>query len=269
VSRYRFELVAAVNGVAYLAMPYGFAGGSMFNHRFFHPAYAVAVIVLAPRRVGGRDLRLAKLLAATVPLAFLVVALPQFAEADRSNRELDRLLPEIAMNSSVAYLEADPHRGTRSFATATEGSRALVDRGGRLVFALSYSVISPVRVTHSHRWDEAERRMLENSLTFIPSHDLRMFRYVIVHSRDPGAVIIIPEAMPEASFVDSSGEWSLYESRLPVIPLLAPEPPLPSPRPESLHDRLDRIVRAAISAKAPADIDETTHHVEWNPEAAP
>ena len=49
---------------------------------------------------------------------------------------------------------------------------------------------------------------------------------------------------PEEELVASQGEWDLFRSTLPVVPLDAPDAPLPSPLPETLGERVNRLAHA-------------------------
>jgi hypothetical protein len=225
----------------------------MFNHRFYHPAYALLVLSLGPSWERRRLSLLAKTIAAALPAAILLIDWPQFVEADHLARDLDRLIPEIAMDSSLVFVEADPLGGTRIFVGSTTGARTLAQRGGRLLFSMTASVIAPVQFNPALAWREAEARVSVNTLRLRPEHDLKMFRYVLVHSRDPNVALLVRAAMgDDARFVDLSGEWSLFESSLPRIAVDAPEIPLPSPAPHTLGWRIRQVVAALHDRGAPA-----------------
>ena len=61
----------------------------------------------------------------------------------------------------------------------------------------------------------------------------------------------------EARFVASEGDWYLFESRLPLVPIDADDAPLPVPHPPTLRKELREVasgIRAAEEASgAPAD----------------
>ena len=234
----RFELVALVNAVAYFVMPFGFDGGTMFNHRFYHPAYCLAALTLAPRLVRRAPKMFEKLASGAVASGVLLIGWPQFVDADETSRQLDQILAYVADGSAVTLVEVDPRGGERSFSAEIQVSRALVAHGGRLAFSLSSSVIAPVQFDPRFRWLEAQERLEKDTLMLRPDHDLRMFRYVLIHSRDPAPRLIATVTLePEGHFVESVGEWSLVESRLPLVPLDSPELPMPVPPPETLRKR--------------------------------
>ena len=247
VFRYRFELIALGNAIAFFVMPFGFAGGTMFNHRFYHPAYALLALSIAPLRVRWKPSLLARIIAVTLPLGILFIDWPQFLEADRLGKELDVLTPQIAQGSSVMFLEADPPGGTRIFSSATSAARVLGQRGGRIDFSMTASNIAPVQFDDGLAWNEAMGRISMSSLDVRPDHDLRMFRYILLHSRDPNLAVLAFSALkPEARFVDMHGEWMLLESTLPRIALDAPEPPMPTPLPPSFRTRLRAVLKQAM-----------------------
>ena len=181
-----------------------------------------------------------------VPFGILLVDWPQFQDADQLARDLDALVPDVAMDSSLAYLEVDPQQGSRIFTAATAGSRVLPLRGGRLLFSLAYSSIAPVQMDPRLVWNEVLTRVGSNSMNLAPAYDLQRFRYVLVHSRSPFLAKIAVEALaPEAKLTSSRGEWTLLESTLPQQRLDAPEPPPPDVLPTSLRTRALALLQRA------------------------
>jgi hypothetical protein len=253
VHRYRFELTALVNAIAYFVMPFGMAGGTLFNHRFYHPAYALLVVSIGPLWTRRRLSLLARAIVATLPAAILLIDWPQFVESDHLARGLDGLIPDIEMNSSLVFLEADPVTGTRIFVSSTSGARTLAQRGGRLLHSLTSSAIAPVHVNPAFEWPEAEGRVSASTMKLRPEHDVQMFRYLLVHSRDPSVALLVRTALgDDAHFVDLSGEWILFESSRPRIPIDSPELPMPSPAPHTLGWRMKQLMASLRDGGAPA-----------------
>ena len=227
VHRHRFELIALGNALAYLLAPSGFAAGTMFNQRFFHPAYALFALTLAPQVSRRATALLPRVIAALVPVGLLLVDWPQFAAADRCARDLDALLPQITQDSAVVTVEADLSPSDLIFVPSTSSARLVAVRGGRLLFSLASSVISPVQYHRPWEWNEATARIATNALNLLPSHDLTMFRHVLVHSRSAYLGDAMSRALaPEAKLVATEGEWTLLVSTLPVVALDSPEPPV-------------------------------------------
>jgi hypothetical protein len=231
VHHFRFEILAAILFSAYLAMPYTMSNGAtLIYHRFLPPAYALFALSIAPRR-GGALPRFAKLLPAAMPLGSLLIAAPEFADSDRAYRELDVLLPQIAKGSAVAELELGSDQPGRIFSMASGGARVLPERGGRLLYSLTDSPIAIAQMPVKYQWNESLQRCIFESYELRPGWDADRYRYFIAHV--PGGMLneIAKRAfLPDARFVDSSGEWMLFESTHEVIPLLSPDAPLP-PKP--------------------------------------
>ena len=101
--RYRFELLAAGLLLGYLGMPFSLHGITLIYHRFLFPAFAVGVLTVAPR-LPVRPHRLALFLAGLLPVAALLILLPDFADASEACRELDKLLTKVKRGSAVAQV---------------------------------------------------------------------------------------------------------------------------------------------------------------------
>lgn len=250
----RFELFGVAAMGMYFAMPFTANGATMVYQRFLAPAYAVLAIALG--RHGARAVpRIAKVFASVAPVSMLLVAWPQFADADRAYRELDRMLPQIAMGSAVAPIEVATSTEGRMFSAAAGGTRVVAIRGGRTMYSMTDSTISPVRVARGYEWNEPLTRTLYDSHQLRPAHDLKRFRYVLAHV--PGGLVsegVIRALAPEARVVDRSGEWILFESKLELVPLKSPDVPLPQdPRPMTLRKRmrlaLDEMIREGVAVR--------------------
>ncbi len=259
IHHFRYEIVAVLNGIAFFVAPWGVAGGTMFNHRFYHPAYALLALALAPQVTRRTASLVSRLVAAVLPLAMLLVLWPQFEESGRAAEDLGQLFPQIALGSAVVSVEADTDPGGRIFNTATDGCLALPERGGRVLFALTESLIAPATIEPRFRWDEVRARLSRSTLDLSPGYDLHLFRYVLVHSRTPFLATVATKALePEAHRVDAKGEWTLLESNLPLVPIDSPQPRPPDPLPPLLRARILRVLaqvqaeQADPGARAPA-----------------
>jgi hypothetical protein len=77
----------------------------------------------------------------------------------------------------------------------------------------------------------------------MPSHDLTRYRYVLVHASDDEIAGVAVLAMaPEARLAFHEGEWTLLESTLPLVPLDAPDAPLPVPAPRTFGERFLEVI---------------------------
>jgi len=243
---HRWELFAAAGFAAYLAFPTTLYGATYVHHRWFAPAFAVFVVVAAPRDLWTLPARLARLTVLALAVGPLLAAWPAFADSSRQHAALDELLPHIAPGSAVIELELGPDDPSRNFKLGTAYGRALATRGGRLVYSFTDSPIFPVVIPRRYQWNEAALRIAFDCWRLQPAHDLRRYRYVLVHSGDAGLAWVAQIALgPEARPIAESGEWMLYESELPVVPLLSPDEPLDDPPAATFRDRLKAVLASA------------------------
>jgi hypothetical protein len=95
------------------------------------------------------------------------------------------------------------------------------------------------------QWNESLSRVAYDTWKLRPEHDFKLFRYVLVHTQDPElAREAIYVTSPEADFVAEAGEWVLLRSKLSVVPLVSPEPPMETPVPDAMDDRVLALRRA-------------------------
>jgi hypothetical protein len=238
---YRFEVSAAFFVVGFFAAPSKWNSATLLYSRFAGPAWALFAIGAAPR---GAIARASMLLTGAVPIAITLVAWPQFADSDASYRDLDALIAEIPRGSAVAACRIDeaPFR-MRAYNVNPGPARALADRGGRMSMSLVTSPIAPARIRPEYRWDEFDVRNAGNDPTALfPASDLDRFPWVLAQSR----AAYLRSAMvagfrPDAELVDARGEWLLFHSTHPPLPLTAPDSPPRAGR-ESLLQRVTRIL---------------------------
>ncbi len=242
---FRWELVAAAGFAAYLAFPLSLNGATFVYHRWFPPSFAVLTIVAAPRSLKARAARVARVAACALPVAALFAAWPSFADSNRQYQRLERLIPLVEPGSALAELDLGPGDPSRTYSLGPAYGRILATRGGRLEYAFTDSSISPVFLRARYQWNESLVRIAFDSWKFMPSHDLRRFRYVLIRTRDP---VLQWEASyvlaREARVVAQEGEWILLESKLPVVSLLSPDVPLETPPPETMRQRVQSFIDA-------------------------
>lgn len=242
---HRWELLAIGGLIAYFAFPFTLNGATLVYQRWFPPAFAILVVAAAPADLWTRRGRLPRLVTFALPAATLLVAWPSFADSGREHRALEELAARIEPGSAIADLELGPGDPTRAFSLGPAAGRILATRGGRLDYAFTDSSVSPVVVARRYQWEEALIRLGFDSWAFRPDHDFKMFRYVLLRSSDPNLIRLVTFALaPDARYVAEAGEWVLLESRRPVIPLVSPEPRMPAPPPDTLRERLARVLAA-------------------------
>lgn len=242
----RWELVALAAFAAYLAFPVSMRNGAILVYqRWFQPAFAVAVVAAAPRDLWAPRARIALLTALALPVATLLAAWPPFADSDRAYRDLESLIERIEPGSAVAKMDFFPGDSARNYMLVNADGRILAERGGRLVYAFTDSPISPVVLEPTYQWNESLVRTNLDSWQFMPRHDLRLYKYVLLRSRDPSLAPLVTYAIAaEAEPVAQAGEWVLYRSKLPVVPIASREPAMESPTPDTIGDRVGALRRA-------------------------
>lgn len=249
---YRWETVAVVGVAAYLAFPVSLGTATFVAQRWFPPAFAIAAVVGAPRDAWTRPARVARFAAIALPLATLLAAVPSFTDSDRQHRALASLFAHIEPGSAVAEMDLGPGDPLRNYSLGPAYGRVLAERGGRLVYAFTDSPVSPVMIRPEVEWNESLWRVAYNTWKFRPAHDFKLFRYALVRTQDPRLAweaTVVTSA--EAEFVAEAGEWVLLRSKLPVVPLVSPEPPMETPVPEAMDDRVLALRRALREQAAP------------------
>ncbi|HEY3822224.1 MAG TPA: hypothetical protein VGL81_33895 [Polyangiaceae bacterium] len=242
--RYRWEVLALGLFAGYLAFPLTLNSATLVYQRWFPPAFAVFVVVAAPRDLWIRSARVARLVPVLLPIATLLVTWPSFADSGRAYQHLDELIPLIEPGTAVAELDLGPGDPSRTFSLGPSGGRVLAMRGARLDFAFTDSPISPVIIPKEYRWNESLFRLAFDCWAFRPEHDFKSFRYALVRTSDPGVAALAQMTLaPEGRYVATAGEWVLFESTLPVIPPMSPPVHMPKPPPEEMRDRATRIIR--------------------------
>jgi hypothetical protein len=248
VERNRFALLAGVCALLYLVAPLTFGGEgaalppTLIYQRFLPTACALFAVTFAPRAGTDPAVGLVPRAAAGAAVGgLLVTVLPGFADAARGFESLDRLIAQVAPASAVAQLDLTPRPPSRVAPVPGAAGRVLAERGGRLLFSFTSVPASVVVATPETQWNEPVLRMVSDPMAFRPAHDFGRFRYALVRlaASDPRAGAAVVLAMePEGKLVDAAGEWLLFESNLPVVPLASPDVPLPAPPPASLRERL-------------------------------
>jgi hypothetical protein len=254
---YRWELFVVACFAAYLAFPLTLNGATLVYQRWFPPAFAVLAIVAAPRDLWTRAARVTRIAVMTLPIATLLVAWPSFADSNREYQALEPILAQIKPGSAVADVDLGPGDPSRTYSLGPAAGRILATLGGRLAFAFTDSSVSPVVIPRRYQWGEPLIRIGFDSWGLRPAHDLHLFRYVLMRTTDPRlAWMGVLALAPEARLIAQSGEWMLFESRFPTVPLLSHNFWLMGPPPENLRDRIRAVIAASKDAAAPTVSDE-------------
>ncbi|HEY8039766.1 MAG TPA: hypothetical protein VIF15_08240 [Polyangiaceae bacterium] len=240
LARHRFAVVAGALFAAYLAAPYSVNFGAFLYVRFLAPAFALAVLSLAPPRGARGPLVYAPAVAlAVVPV---LAALPQLAAARRHSAAVEPLIARVDEGSAVAVLHFGKSDRSLLFNPMSFGNRVLAERGGRLLLSFSEYPIAPVVVRPEARWDSTALRLAAQPGALRPAHDLRRLRWLLVQIHDGALAPRVVRALsPEGELVGASGEWLLFRSTLPALPITAPDAE-PPPTAETLQERVNRLL---------------------------
>jgi hypothetical protein len=97
-----------------------------------------------------------------------------------------------------------------------------------------------------HSMDRLEGRPLE----LRPAWDFVRFRYLALVTSTPGVGKVVEMALRgDARLVASRGDWFLFESVWPVVPVDSDDAPLPMPPPPSLLKKLREVARELDAAE--------------------
>lgn len=224
----RFELLDAALWASYFAFPVALNGANLVHQRFVAPAFALAALCAGRLGSGAKLSRLAPALACAVPVAVLLVTWPAFADSSRDHADALRLVRRIEPASAIAVVGIVEEGAPVDLLQQPMAAVAVGERGGRALYSLVESTLSPVTLRREWQWNEPVARILTRGEGLCPSYDLTRFRYVFVHAPQRAQQVVVSIAMrPEGSYVARAGVWMLYESGLPRVPLLSRDGPGP------------------------------------------
>ncbi len=239
--RYRYAVLALVFFFMFLGFPMSLAGTTLLAHRFLPASCVLLVVACAPRHTT----LLRAVLLGVVPLAMLGIQTKSILETDVRHRDLDAVLAHLPDNTAVAQLDLTPQLPSVVAPVPGAANRALTLHGGRMLFALTDMPPNPIYVRADAQWNEPMLRLAHQPYAFLPSHDARRFSYLLARNKNAKyRALAVTALQPEEELVASQGEWDLFRSTLPVVPLDAPDAPLPSPLPETLGERVNRLAHA-------------------------
>ncbi len=245
VHEWRFELLALVLFVAYLSAPTAIKSTTLVFHRFLPPAWAILAVAGAQRarRIGGL---LPPMACAALPMASLLTAWPSFVDSSRIYSDLDALIPKMQRGSAVLPMDLGPNNDFRLWSPVVAAGHVVAVNGGRSLNDYTLSPTSPVAQRPEKQWTEPLLRMENYGLKCRPAWDFQRFRYLLLTTPKPTRAAAMTLALRnEASLIATSGDWYLFESRLPLLPIDADDAPLPTPPPPTLRTMANEVLRAA------------------------
>ena len=260
---WRFELLAALLFVMYFAAPMNIKSTTLVYHRFLPPAWAVLAVCVAANTPMARPLTRA--LCAVAPVASLLISWPTFVDSDRIYSDIDDLIPYVEPGSALVAFNLGPSPPHRLWSPVVALGHVMAVRGGRELFDYTQSTISPVAQRPAKQWPDAVHRLDGHPYAMRPDWDLTRFRYLFLVTPRPALAASVALALnSEARFLANKGDWYLFESRLPLVPIDADEATMPLPHPPTLLKKLE-IVAADLSKQ----IEEAPHVAEADSPAEP
>ena len=228
LSKHRLDVTVALTLVVFFAAPATYHQHTLLYHRFLPLAWLLFVIARAPR-LDGAVRPLVQASAFAVPLGVFFMNWPQFVESQRLYSQLDTLIPQIEIGQSVYLLET-ASRGSRLFPVSSAVGHVLALRGGRTVVDFTDLATIPLRRRPTCRWEGTAMRLQRTTVAldhFYADADFLRFRYLLVHAYDPSVHRSLEVHLRgRAHLRGRTGEWQLFESDQPTLPLCAPDPPI-------------------------------------------
>ncbi len=238
----RFHLIVATLVALYFAAPANVQSTTLVYHRFLPVAWAFLAVIAG----AGRAARpVTKLVCCLVPVGSLLIAWPTFADSHRVYSELEPLLDRIEIGSSIVTLNLGPYYGGHRLWNPVDAQGHIVAlRGGRCLDDYTPSPTSPVSQRADRQWLDPLLRLQLHPYELRPDWDLTRFRYLLVWTGSPGLGAAVALALDdEARLVAQSGTWYLFESKLEVVPIDAPDAPLPPHPGPTLLKKLEKVAR--------------------------
>ena len=230
----RFEVLALVLLVIYFAAPSTVKSTTLVYHRALPPAWAILAVSLAAGTRRTARL-LPRALCPLLPLGSLLIAWPTFVDSDRVYSDLRAILPHLDPGSAVLVLEYGERLPGRLWNPSVVGGTIVAERGGRTMIDYTQSPISVVSQYPNKEWAEVRTRIKRRFLELRPAWDFTRFRYFLFECREPELATAVSAALASTMrLVATQGDFFLFESTLPRVPIDADDAPVPVPRPPTL-----------------------------------
>jgi len=236
----------------YLVAPASVRSTTLVYHRFMPTAWALLAVCCAarPGRPDASVPRIVPVLCAVLPIASILAAWPSFADSNRMYSDLEVLVDRIEPGCAVAALNLGHDSANRLWNPIEAMGHVVAERGGRSLFDYTQSPISPVAQRPEKEWADVVDRTQRLPFAFRPAWDMTRFRYLLVDTPDRALAAALTLGMRrDARFVAAKGDWYLFESILPLVPIDADDASPPQPRPPSLRVLLRNTVKEIQAAE--------------------
>jgi hypothetical protein len=231
----RFEILALLLFVGYLAAPASVRATTLVYHRLLPPAWAVFAVGCATGTAATAR-PLPRLLCALAPVASLLVGWPTFVDANRMYSDLDTLMPLIEKDSTVMSLDLGPQPPVRLWGPMVAMGHVVALKGGRALYDYTQSPLSPVAQRPKKQWSESITRLESHAFDLTTSWDMLRYRYLLISTPSPlRAVATTLAVRNDATLIGQAGDWYLYESRILRVPINARDAWPPTPHPPTLQ----------------------------------
>jgi hypothetical protein len=243
IHAWRFELLALALFAAYLAGPAAWKSTTLVYHRFLPPAWAIVAVCMGAGTTRALSLGRCAMCSA-LPIGSLLIAWPTFVDSNTVYSDLDAIVDRIAPGSAVLVIKIGNDPPHRLWSPSVAMGHIVALRGGRTIFDYTQSPVSPVVQRPEKQWVEETDRLDGRPLELRPAWDFHRFRYLAVVSTTQGIGEVVEMALRgDARLVAGKGEWSLFESTWPVVPIDSDEVPLAMPPPPTLRKKLKDVAR--------------------------
>jgi hypothetical protein len=175
----------------------------------------------------------------------------------------------MARGSTSFVLNLGPEPHNRLWVPTVASGHVLAVVGGRVLYDYTQSPVSPVAQRPEKQWADAVDRFLKRPFYMRPEWDLKLFHYMLLLTSQPGLAGAVKLAIKDqATFIASSGDWYLFESRLPGIPIDSDDVPLTAPAPPRIATLLKRVANE-LSSEQPTDSTNAVDKANPVPAIAP
>jgi hypothetical protein len=235
----RFELLGASFAVLYFVAPDRYEATLFIYPRFSSLALLfLALGACARGEKGAAAPWWAKSLCVLPAAASLAIVSPRFVASDHLYRGLDEAIEHLEPESRYMVL----HIGTRhldQFECEGIVGHIVAALGGRGFYDYTESEVSPIVERAETQWQSVFTRVGWGSGNWIPAHDMKRYRYMVLHADETDLLDVgIRALQPEGRLLYREGEWAVVESTLPLDPIDAPDDPAAMPPPLTLEERL-------------------------------
>jgi hypothetical protein len=243
IHRWRFECLALVLFVVFLAAPLTIRTTTLVYHRLLPPVWSLVAISAAAHGPGASARPLARALRALASVASLLIAWPTFADTNRYS-DLDTVMASMQPGPAVTAVNFRPDRPNRLWSPAGAENHVVAALGSRSLDGYSMSSVSPVVQRPNKQWIEPSDRLNRHPYQLRPDWAFTRLRYLLLATPQPPLAEDVRMALQDdAALLAAKGESYLSESRLPLVPIDMDHASLPISWPPTLQKQMRNMQR--------------------------